>query len=304
MINYRNIIKSRDLRLKILDWLSWVPDSMMLRFQYYIQLGRRLNLKHPRRYTEKIQYYKIHYKNPLLIPCVDKYDVREYVRDCGLDYILNELYGIYEHADEVDFKRLPDEFVCKDTLGGGSNGVVVVKSKSKYDIPKLKKQMETWVTKDVHIKGGGREWPYYAGKHCRILIEKLLKTDDPKGLKDYKFFCFQGKAEFLYVSQGLDQIETASISFLDMNWQMLPFRRMDFPPFPSLPEKPSNFDEMKQVAERLAKDFPHVRVDLYNLDGRIVFGELTFYNSSGYMRFEPDEYDFIVGNMFDLSSIR
>ena len=301
MINYRNIIKSRDLRLRILNALSWVPDSLMLRVQYMIQMGHWLHLRHPKRYTEKIQYYKIHYKNPLLIPCVDKYDVREYVKSCGLEDILNEVYGCYEKSIDIDFDKLPNEFVCKDTLGGGSNGVILCRDKRTLDIPSLKEIMDSWTSKDAHVKGGGREWPYYKGKNCRILIEKLLKTKDNGDLKDYKFFCFNGEVKFLYVSQGLDHIETASISFLSKDWSWMPFRRMDFPPLDVLPEKPACYDKMIEVAERLSKGFPHVRVDLYDIDGNIVFGELTFYNSSGYMRLSPDKYDYVVGDMFDIS---
>lgn len=303
MINYRKILRSRKLRLKIIEMLAWVPDSVMLPIQYWVQLGRWPNLKKPRRYTEKMQCYKMRYHNPIMIPCVDKYDVREFVKSRGLEHILNEVYGVYERPNEVDFGCLPNQFVCKDTLGSGSNTVVVCKDKNELDITSLKEQMNVWVSKNVHIKSGGREWPYYEGKDSRILIEKLLSTSDPKGLKDYKFFCFNGRVHFLYLSQGLDQIDTASISFVDLNWNQLPFRRLDFPPFAQLPKRPDNFEEMVKIAETLSEGFPHVRVDLYDIDdNQIVFGEMTFYNSSGYMRLSPDEYDFKIGDMFDISS--
>lgn len=300
MLNYRNIIKSRELRMRILNILAWIPDAFMLRMQYMLQMGHWLNLKKPKRYSEKIQYYKLFYNNPVLIQCVDKYDVREYVKSCGLGCILNDVYGIYDNSSEINFEILPEEFVCKDTLGAGSNAVILCRSKSDIDIPSLISQMDTWTSKNVHIKSGGREWPYYSGKNSRIIIEKLLKTSDSSELKDYKFFCFHGEVKFLYVSEGLDKAETASVSFLSKEWEFLPFRRLDYPPLHNLPQKPNTLNSMIEVAERLSKDFPHVRVDLYDIDGKIIFGELTFYNSSGYMRLSPDKYDFKIGEMFDI----
>ena len=136
MIDYKKIFKSRKLRLAILELLSFIPDKLMIKIQYYIKIGRKLNLKNPQRYTEKLQWYKLNYKNPLMIKCVDKYDVREYVKDCGLENTLNECYGIFNSPDEINFDALPNKFVLKDTLGGGGNSIIICDDKSKANIKK------------------------------------------------------------------------------------------------------------------------------------------------------------------------
>ena len=200
LINYKKIIKSRQTRLAILRFLSFIPDSWMIRCQYRMKTGHRLNLKKPQRYSEKVQWYKLNYRNELMPQCVDKYDVRKYVKSCGLEEILNECYGVYDSPDEIDFSVLPEQFVLKDTLGSGGNSVIICTDKSKLDIPAVTEQMRGWVKINHRIKTGGREWPYSAGKPHRIIAEKYIPSNPEKGgLIDYKFFCFQGRAEFLYV---------------------------------------------------------------------------------------------------------
>lgn len=166
-MDYKKIIKSRSLRLKILNFLSFIPDQTMLKIQYRIKTGRRLNLKSPQRYTEKMQWYKLYYKNPLMIQCVDKYDVREYVKKIGLEEILVPCHGIFDSPDAIDWDALPDQFVMKDTLGGGGNSVVIVKDKSNTNIEELKEIARQWMKKEVHRPNAGREWPYYNGKNNR-----------------------------------------------------------------------------------------------------------------------------------------
>ena len=194
MMDYKKIIKSRSLRLRILKILSFIPDKLMIKLQYFLKTGRRLNLKSPRRFTEKIQWYKLYYKNPLMIQCVDKYDVREYIKSKGLEDILIPCYGVYDTPDEIDWDALPNQFVMKDTLGGGGTSVIIVKDKTTVDIEDLKKRAAEWVKIDAHNKSGGREWPYYSGKNHRIIIEAMLPSNiDEGGLIDYKFFCFNGE---------------------------------------------------------------------------------------------------------------
>ena len=130
-MNYRDIIKSRDLRIKILSYLSWIPDGIMLRLQYWMQTGRHLDLENPRRFTEKIQVYKMKYRNPNMLRCTDKYEVRSYVKEKGLGDYLIPLIGIYDRVDKIDFNHLPNQFVAKTTDGGGGNQVLVVRDKSK-----------------------------------------------------------------------------------------------------------------------------------------------------------------------------
>lgn len=298
-MDYKKIIKSRNVRMAILKALSFIPDKQMLQLQYRIKMGKKLNLKNPSRFTEKLQWYKLYYKNPLMVQCADKYDVRQYVEDKGLGNILNECYGVYDRVEDIDFDKLPNQFVLKDTLGGGGNAVIVVKDKKIADLKTIKAQMQKWVQTPI-VRDGGREWPYYAGKKHRIIIEKFIESNESEGgLIDYKFFCFDGKTAVVYgVADRKPGIE-AGIGIFDRDFKKLPYERVGEPLTRILP-KPDNYEELLQIAEQLAEDFPHVRVDMYNQDGHIVFGELTFYNASGYMKYNPDDLDFELGEKFIL----
>lgn len=299
-MDYKKLIKSRSVRLAILKCLRFVPDRPMIKLQYRIKTGRRLDLKNPRRFTEKLQWYKLFYKDPAMVQCVDKYDVRAYVQRKGLGHILNECYGVYDRVEDVDFQKLPRQFVLKDTLGSGGNSVIVVKDKSAMDLEAVKAQLQKWVSEDHRAKSGGREWPYYSGKKHRILAERLIDAEAQGGPVEFKFFCFRGKAEYLYVLADRDLGNKASLGIFDRDYRRLPGRRMDEAPLERSIPKPENFDCMREMAEKLAEDFPHARIDFYNENEQIVFGEITFFDGSGYMKFEPDEFDFDMGEKFIL----
>lgn len=301
-MNYKRILKSRDMRLAILRLLSFVPDKIMLEIQYFIKMGRRLNLKNPQRYTEKLQWYKLNYRNPEMVRCVDKYDVRSYVEESGLGDILNECYGIYDAADEIDFDKLPDKFVLKDTLGGGGNSVIVIKDKSAANFDEIGKRLKKWVNEPHHVRDGGREWPYYSGKKHRIIAERFIEpADEGADLVDYKFFCFNGRCEFIYAMGNRRVGEKVDVSIFDREFQKLPVSRIGAEAYAAA-QKPGNFEQMRETAEKLASGFPHVRVDLYNVDSKILFGELTFFNASGYVIYNPDDFDFQMGEKFLLNN--
>ena len=149
-MNYKKIIKSRSARWAILKCLSFIPDKPMLKLQYRIKMGRPLDLKNPQRYTEKLQWYKLYYKNPVMCQCVDKYDVRAYVESKGLGHILNECYGVFDRVEDIDFDALPEQFVLKDTLGAGGNSVIVVTSKAGMDLASVKARLNKWVRSEEH----------------------------------------------------------------------------------------------------------------------------------------------------------
>ena len=296
-MDYKKFIKNRDTRTAILQFLDFVPDDIMLRIQYRIKTGRRLNLKKPKRYTEKIQWYKLYYRDPLMSQCVDKYEVRHYVESCGLKNILNECYGVYSSVEEIDFDALPNQFVMKDTLGSGGNSVILVEDKEKSDINQIKRQLSKWLSSSPK-KNPGREWVYEGNSH-RIIVEKFIRSDSSKGgLVDYKFFCFNGEIYCLYVmsdrATGL-KMEVYDSEFRPMNVFIRYDQRMQ-----DTVKPPKNYNEMCQIAKKLSSKFPHVRVDLYNQNGAIWFGETTFFSGSGYTIFEPDEFDFMMGKAFKL----
>lgn len=299
-MNYKRIFKSRASRQRILRLLSFIPDKPMIKLQYWIKTGRRVNLNNPQRFTEKIQWYKLYYKNPLMVPCVDKYDVREYVIQKGYKNILNGCLGVFESSESVDWDSLPDSYVVKNTLGGGSNSVFVVKNRDPQTIEDIQKKIQNW-GKKRRKKSGGREWPYYTGKKSRILIEEYLE-ESSGDLVDYKFFCFDGCVKYFYVRSGYSENhDEGKMAFFDRECKYFKGVGLDYCGIASTqPNLPFNISEMIRCADDLSKDFPHVRVDLYNIDGRIVFGELTFYNASGYMKFIPDEWDLKFGREFKL----
>jgi len=297
-MDYKKIFKSRKVRMFILDLLRFVPDKQMLKMQYRMKLGRSLNLKNPQRYTEKLQWYKLNYKNPVMRQCVDKYQVREFVKQKGLENILVDLYAKYDAADQIDIASLPDKFVMKTTNGGGGINVVVCHDKSKFDFGMVREQLAAKKTK---TRTGGREWAYY-GLEPGIIVEELLVNErNPEaGVNDYKIFCYNGKPEYVIVD--VDRYIGHKRNFYDVQWNNLHITS-DCPACDREVPKPDNLEEMLQVAAKLSEDFPYVRVDLYNGKGKIYFGELTFYPWSGYVQFEPDEWDYILGEKMNLSNI-
>lgn len=298
-MDYKKIFRSRRLRHKILKCLSFVPDKTMLRIQYRIKLKRLPNLGNPRRFTEKIQLYKLHYRNPELSVCVDKFRVRKFIKDKGLQDILPELYGVYKKAEEIDFNELPSKFVVKTNDGGGGNNVLLCRDKSQLDVPSTIRMLNSWL--DVKSINAGREWAYTGIPESLIVIEELLENkENPEGgIDDFKFFCFNGEP-YCIVHDGERYIGHKR-NFYDLDWNNLEIGS-DCMSFGSLVPKPSKLKEMIEVARHLSVGFPFVRVDLYSVEDKVYFGELTFYPWSGYVQFEPDDFDFRLGENFNCSS--
>lgn len=298
-MDYKKIIKSRELRLAILQCLAFIPDKWMISLQYRMKTGRNLNLKNPKRFTEKLQWYKLNYHNPEMIRCVDKADVRDYVRDKGLEDILIPCLGVYDKVEDVDWQVLPKQFVIKDTLGMGGASVVIVKDKFSLNIDTLKEHAKKWIDTKAHVKSGGREWPYYSGKNHRIIVEKYIEADPNKGgLIDYKFFCFNGDPKFIYVITDRKVGEKACLGIYDTDFNLLEAYRSDERRPERHMEKPKEFEDMMNIARKLSTGFPEARIDLYDVEGKILFGEITFWDGSGYMTFEPDEFDYKIGEEF------
>jgi len=294
-LEYKRILKSRNLRLKILEILDFIPDETMIRIQYKIKTGRKIDLKKPARYSEKVQWYKLKYRDPLMIQCADKYGVREYVKSKGLEKILIPLYGVYKNAEDINFDTLPNKFVLKTTNGSHTN--IFCEDKSKFNRNEAVEKLNTWL-KSKRIKAG-REWAYY-NIEPKIICEAYLEKDRTGDLPDYKFYCFNGEVFCLYVCSERNINGDTKISIFDRDFNKMPVKRKNIDEVSLNIRKPENFETMIRYAEILSSDFPHVRVDLYNKDGFIYFGELTFYSASGYIEFEPDNFDFVLGEKFKL----
>lgn len=299
-MSYKKIIPDQDLRLKILGFTEFIPDKLMLKLQYRIKTGRKLNLRNPQRYNEKLQWYKLYYRDPLMTKCTDKYKVREYIKSKGLENILVPLYGAYDAAQEIDFSKLPNKFVLKTNNGGGSSTNIICKDKDSLNIKETRETINTWLS-DRTTKAG-REWSYY-NIEPKVICEKFLEDNSVHGLIDYKFYCFDGKP--YYVKVAIDTVSEADPKngIFNLEFEQLPYCRREVEKITEKIDKPKNFDLMCEIAGKLSEDFPHARVDLYNLDGKIYFGEITFYDTSGYQIFEPDDFDFILGDLFKLDKM-
>lgn len=298
MNEYKKYIKSPEVRNKILNLLWFVPDSVMLKLQYRIKLKRKLNLKNPKRYTEKIQWYKMYYRNPLMHKCVDKYLVRDYVKEKGLENILVKLYGKYDSIHDVDFDKIPQSFVIKTTHGGGGLNVIVCNDKNELDFNEIFTKLSSG-DKPFRVRSGGREWAYYGLKPGIIVEELLTNTENPEaGINDYKIFCYNGKPEYIVVD--VDRYIGHKRNFYNTDWENLHVTS-DCPAADREVERPKKLDEMLKIASILSEGFPYVRVDLYEVGEQVFFGEMTFYPWSGYVQFIPDKFDFIFGNHFILT---
>lgn len=294
-------------KIDIIDYLTakglfnFLPDELYLKMRFRKKLHRSLNLNNPLTFNEKIQWLKLYDRKAEYTQMVDKYEAKAWAaKRIGNDYIVPTL-GIWDRFDAIDFEQLPEQFVLKCTHDSG--GSVICRSKSTFDQNAARKKLEKALKTNYYLHG--REWPY---KHVkpRLLAEQYLEDPSSKqstqGITDYKFYCFSGKPKFLYLSQGLEDHASARISFVDLNWQFSPYRRSDYPPFDQLPPKPACFDEMVALAERLSEGLAFLRVDLYQIDGRVFFSELTFSPCSGLMPFENPEHDAQIGRMLTLAT--
>ena len=258
-----------------------------------ISLGYKMDLDNPKTFNEKINWYKLNYKNDLMPICADKYAVREYIKKKGLEDILVKNYGVYDSVEEIDFSKLPNEFVVKVT--GDSGGVVICKEKSKFR--SLIGDKFAYLKKDY--SNDNKEWVYHHIVN-RLTVEELIKTKDGKSPKDYKFFCFNGEPKFLFVASDRDK--EVKFDFFDINWNKLNVRQGHANSKTRI-LKPKKLDQMLEICRILSKDFPHVRVDLYYENDTIYFGELTFFHFSGMTPFRPRKFDHKFGEFFDISTI-
>ena len=275
--------------------MKFLPPPVFLKAYYEYYTGKKLNLENPVEFNEKIQWLKIYYHPPLLNKLVDKYEVREYVKQKIGDQYLNDLLNIYTGVNQVNFAELPSQFVLKATHGYNFN--IVVRDKKKLNVSKAKLTMRKWLNRNQYYRGG-LEWAY-KNVPKRIIAEKYLAEIDNGEASDYKFFCFNGKPEYLLAVGGT---KPRYSKHYDLNWKPLEFHRAKRKTCNPIP-KPKNFEQMKELAGKLAGNFPFVRVDLYNLQGRILFGELTFYPADGRIPYTPDKYNRIIGDMLKLPQI-
>ena len=288
----------RRLFLRILKKMKFLPPQKYVHYLYEYTTGKKLNLNNPKEINEKIQWYKVFYHPKILNQLVDKYAVRAYVEDKIGSQFLNEIYGVYDNADEVDFDKLPNQFVIKGIHASSFN--LIVTDKEKLNKANAIKLFKKWLSKNQYYRTG-QEWAYKDVKP-RLMAEKFLKDGDRSSILDYKFYCFSGEAKFVEIH--LDRVIKHKRAFFDLDFKKLPYRYVAIEEeIADKIEKPSNFDEMILLAENLSDKFPFVRVDFYSINGKTIFGEMTFYPSDGRKDFYPNEYNEIIGDLFVLPEI-
>lgn len=292
---------NKDYRYDInraLGFYNKMPDDEFLKRLFKSRLKYDLDLNNPKTFNEKLQWLKIHDRNPEYTTMVDKYKVRKYITDTIGEQYLIPLIAVYDKVEDIDFSKLPQKFVLKCNHNSGV-GMCICKDKSKLNIRKVKKGLKKGLKQDYYLTG--REWPY-KNVERKIVCEKFMEDKDSPDLKDYKFMCFNGEVKCSFVCSERFSAEGLKVTFFDRDWQVMPFIR-HYPKSEKPIEKPKNYELMIELAEKLSKDIPFVRVDFYEVNGKVYFGELTFFPGNGLEEFEPEEYDRILGDYINLEKV-
>lgn len=275
-----------------------LPDKPYLCLKFYKEFGRFPNWKNPQTFSEKLQWLKLYDRKPEYTTMVDKYAVKKFVANIiGEEYVIPTI-GVWDRPEDIEWDKLPNQFVLKTTHGGGNDGVVICQDKATFNkqhaIDLLNKDLKS----DLYVVW--REWPY-KNVPKRILAEKYIEPNsETKDLSDYKFFCFDGEVKGLFVAtERQNPNEEVKFDFFDEKYKHLPLRQ-GHDHAKVIPPKPKNFELMKQLAEKLSKGIPHVRVDFYDIGDKVLFGEMTFFHFSGLVKFEPEEWDYKFGEWLKL----
>lgn len=255
-------------------------------------LHKKPDLAEPKTFNEKLNWLKLHWFDERALAAADKYEVRSFVEEKGLGHLLNEHYGAWENPADIDFDALPDRFVLKASHDSGH--VIVVTDKSKLNKKLALFKMRWWLKNQYCFVSG--EWPYFTHKPC-IVCDRFLEDKQNDDLFDYKFFCFNGEPQYVFFCS--DRKKKVKADFYDMDWNKMPFR-WHYPNSDKIAARPQCFEEMKEYARTLSQDFHFVRVDFYEVDGTVYFGELTFFHGGGRGEFNPDEIDLQFGEQIRL----
>lgn len=278
------------------NFFNWMSDKLYIKIKYYLVIGKWMDLNNPETFNEKIQWLKLYDRKDIYTALVDKYIVKRKVADAiGNEYVIHTI-GVYDKVEDIDFNELPDRFVMKCTHDSG--GIVICKNRKDFDELAAKKKINKYLRRKYYYVH--REWPYKNVKP-RIIIEKYMEDDATDELTDYKVMCFGGKAKMVFTcterfGDGL------KVTFFDLDWNKLPFER-HYPASKKNIPRPKNLDKMIELSEKLAKGIPFVRIDWYEINGKLYFGEYTFYPGSGLEEFTPEEWDKKLGDLLDLGLV-
>ncbi|MCM1262183.1 MAG: glycosyl transferase [Butyrivibrio sp.] len=272
-----------------------IDDKKYIESLYFLYYKEKLNLKNPQTFNQKLQWLKLNDRKSIHTVMADKYEAKKLVTDLiGQEYVVPTLQ-VYENVEDIKLETLPDQFAIKCTHDSGST--FLCRNKANFKWNAIKKKLKKAVSTNYFYRA--REWQY-KDIRPRIIVEPLLEMQRGGGMADYKFYCFNGKPQFLYVSEGLDNHFTARISFLTLDWKFAEFRRTDYSDFDEIPQKPAAYEDMLSCAEKLCRNEKFVRVDFYCIGKQVFFSEFTFYPNSGFVHFEPQEYDLKLGEMLNI----
>ena len=275
------------------NFFFFLPDKLFLKWKFKILMGYKLDLNNPQTFNEKLQWLKLYDRKPTYTKMVDKYEAKEYVKNIiGEEHIIKTL-GIYNSFEEIDFEKLPNQFVIKPTHTSGD--VYICTDKSNINYKELENKIKKWLKRKyfyIH-----REWPY-KNVERKIIAEKYMADNSNSSqLTDYKVYTFNGRAKMIMINK--DRGVDTKADYFDTDYQCLDFF-WGYPHAEVKPQKPKCFDEMIELAEKLAKDTYELRVDFYEVNGQIYFGEMTFFDAAGFGKFEPNEWDKKIGDMLKL----
>jgi hypothetical protein len=291
----RKISSAAFSALSSMSLLNWMPDKLYLSAMWRAHFGKKLDWKNPRSFNEKLQWLKAYDHNPAYPRLVDKETVRRYVSDTiGPEYLIPLVGGPWKRFDEIDFDLLPESFVLKCTHDSG--GVVICRDKKALDLRAVKKKIEKSLRRNYYW--GGREWPYKNVKP-RVIAERYMGNETGDEVKDYKFMMFGGEHRCAFVCSNRFAGSKLNVTFFDPGWNRMPFERHYRADARELP-RPERYEEMIRLSERLSAGMPFVRIDLYEISGRVYFGEITLYPGSGLEEFEPVGWDYALGEWIDL----
>lgn len=276
---------------------SFLSDEKYLKLLYRMHIGKKLNLSNPQTFNEKLQWLKLNNQKDEYTMMVDKYLVREYIkRTIGEEYLI-PLIGVWDKPEEIDFDSLPSRFVLKCNHNSGT-GMCICKDKRKLDYEKVKSDLKKGLAENYDKYN--REWPYKNVRR-KIICEEYMEDENGE-LKDYKFMAFNGEVKCSFVGSDRFSPEGLHITFYDNDWNIMPFER-HYPCSNSPLPCPECFEEMKKLAAKLSKNIPFIRVDFYEIQGKVYFGELTFFPGSGFEEFTPNSWDYELGSWIDLSKV-
>lgn len=281
-------------------WLNRLPDKAYLSIMYRATFAEKIDWEHPKTFSEKLQWLKLNDRKAIYSQMVDKYESKQFVAQrIGKEFVIPVVGGPWNHPDEIDYDSLPDQFVLKTTHDCG--GVVICKDKRNFDRESAEKILQSHLERNYYLHC--REWPY-KNVHPRIFAEAYLcKDNGVPGIQDYKFFTFNGEPRLMYIASGRDYAQkdgqVVYADFFDMNFQHVDLQ-IDHDNAPECPPKPHNFEQMVKFAGILAQGTKHLRVDFYEVNGRLYSGELTFFHCGGLHTFRTKQWDPTMGDWISL----